>query len=211
MDHMGVQICSQCGKPFDGDQCWVCVARLEDIKETAYLCLIASGVGWAGTMIAIVLYPPLGGGTPALLLGPVIIIVPGAIVLVLMNYDRLERYAIPVRLMFVLVAAAAVMLAAFYFLNGALDGNPPVEAEALVLSKGVSYTGKYGASYVVELSVVWNRKRIEEGVSASRETFSVIEPGDSVRLAVHPGAFSTPWYGTGLLSNGQDTIRFNSR
>ena len=206
-----MQICSECGKSFDGDQCWVCVARMEDIKQTAYLSLVVSGAGWAGMMIATALYPPLGGGRLGLWLGPVIIIVPGAIVLVLMNYDRLERYAIPVRLMFVLVAAAAVMLAAFYFLNGALDGNPPVEAEALVLSKGVSYTGKYGASYVAELSVVWNRKRIEEGVSASRETFSVIEPGDSVRLAVHPGAFSTPWYGTGLLSNGQDTIRFNSR
>jgi hypothetical protein len=184
---------------------------MEDIKETAYLYLVVSGAGWAGMMIATALYPPLGGSMPALLLGPVIIIIPGAIVLVLVNYDRLERYTVPVRLMFVLVAAAAVMLAAFYFLNGALDGNPLVEAQALVLSKGVSYNGKYGASYVVEVNILWNQKRIEEGVSASRETFSVIEPGDSVRLAVHPGAFSTPWYGKGFLSNGQDAIRFNSR
>jgi hypothetical protein len=184
---------------------------MEDIKQTAYLSLVVSGAGWAGMMIATALYPPLGGGRLGLWLGPVIIIVPGAIVLVLMNYDRLERYAVPVRLMFVFVAAAAVMFAAFYFLNGALDGNPPVEAQALVLSKGVSYNGKYGASYVVEVNIVWNQKRIEEGISASLETFSVIEPGDSVRLAVHPGAFSTPWYGKGLLSNGQDTIRFKSR
>lgn len=208
---MSVQICCQCGNPFDGDQCWVCVARLEDIKETGYLCLVASGLGWAGTMIAIAVYPPLGGGTLALFLGPVIIIVPGAIVLALVNYDRLERYALPVRLMFLLFAAATIMFAGFYFLNGALDGNPPVETQALVLSKGVSHTGKYGASYIVEVNVVWNRKRIEEGIAATRETFSVIEPGDSVRLAVHPGAFSTPWYGTGLLANGQDTIRVNSR
>ena len=53
-------ICPECGKAFDGDQCWVCVARMEDIKETFSLSLPVALAGVIGTMLAVVTYPPLG-------------------------------------------------------------------------------------------------------------------------------------------------------
>ena len=98
--------------------------------------------------------------------------------------------------MFVLASAATLILAAFFFLNGALDEHPPVEADALVSTKYVT-RGKF-AGPVLVLSIERNQTRSEETLSVSRETFSVVEPGDSVRVVVHPGAFSTPWYGKSI-------------
>jgi hypothetical protein len=161
--------------------------------------------GIVGTILAIMLYPPLKSNSLVDYMTPAIIFIPGAIVLLLTLYDRLTRWAIFVRLMFVMFAAASVMPAAYYFLNGALDGNPRVEVQALVSSKFLGH-GRYTPAYGLVWTLSWNRERIEESSGVSREKFSRVEPGDSVRVVVHPGAFSTPWYGEGLLSSGDDAI-----
>jgi hypothetical protein len=44
-----------------------------------------------------------------------------------------------------------------------------------------------------------SKVRVELTIDVSRETFSSAEPGDSVQLVVHPGAFSQPWYGDIIL------------
>jgi hypothetical protein len=55
------QICPECGQPYDdGEQCWICVARNEDIKETLSLAFPVALAGHTiGSLIALSLYPPL--------------------------------------------------------------------------------------------------------------------------------------------------------
>jgi hypothetical protein len=198
-------ICSECGKAFDGDQCWVCVARKADIEETFFLTFPVALAGIIGTILAAAFYPPLKLNSLIAYMTPAIFFIPGAIVFVLTVCDRLTRWALFVRLMFVLIAAASVMPAAYYFLNGAMDGNPPVKVQALVSSKFLGQ-GRYTPAYGLVWTLSWNRERIEESSGVSHEEFSRVEPGDFVRVVVHPGAFSTPWYGGGLLSSGDDAI-----
>jgi hypothetical protein len=196
---MTVQLCPGCGQAFDGDQCWVCVARKEDILETFTFSLpVALGGITIGLILAISLYPPLGSNLTTIYRIPVLVFV-GAIVLALVLRQQLTRYATFVRLMIVLVTATFVMPAAYYFLNGMLDSNPAVEVPSRVIMKDIGH-GRYGAPVLV-VSLSWKQKRIEENIGVSREKYSAAEPGDSVRVIVHPGAFSQPWYGDVLLSS----------
>jgi hypothetical protein len=90
------------------------------------------------------------------------------------------------------------MPAAYFFLNGIVDTNPAIQVPSRVISKGVSH-GRSGDIPYLDLSLSWNKVRIKQSIDVSRETLSSAEPGDSVRLVVHPGAFSQPWYGDVLL------------
>ena len=159
-------ICSECGQAFDGDQCWVCVARMADIEETFSFSLPVALAGIIATILAVGVYPPLKSNSLAIYMIPALFFIPGAIVLVLVNCDRLTRYAMPVRLMFVLVAAAFVMPAAYYLLNGALDGNPPVEVQALVSSKFIGH-GRNTPAFGLVWTLSWNRERIEQSSGAT--------------------------------------------
>jgi hypothetical protein len=196
---MSVQICSECGQAFDCDQCWVCVARKEDILETFTFSLpVAVGGITIGVIFAISLYPPLGSSLTTIYRIPVLSFV-GAVVLGLVIRRQLTRYATAVRLIIVLVTVAFVMPAAYYFLNGLLDANPAMEVPSRVITKDIGH-GRYGGPVLV-VSLSWNQKRIEENIGVSHEKYSAAEPGDSVRVVVHPGAFSQPWYGDVLLSS----------
>lgn len=100
--------------------------------------------------------------------------------------------------MLAVAATTVVLLAAYFFLNGFLDGNPPAEAPALVLQK-FNDTGKYGDEYYLQLTLSWNGKRYEnDDLIAGRKTYSITEPGDYGRVIVHPRKFSLPWY-SGVL------------
>lgn len=59
-------ICSECGQAFDGDQCWVCVARMADIEETFSFSLPVALAGIIGTILAIGVYPPLKSNSLAI-------------------------------------------------------------------------------------------------------------------------------------------------
>jgi hypothetical protein len=200
-----VPVCSQCGQAFDGNQCWVCVARMTDVKQTLFFSLPVAIAGIIGTILVSGLYPPLMWNSLVDYMFPTLFLIPAVIVFVLVYCQRLTRYAALVRLIFVLVAAAFVVPAAFYFLNGALDHKPPVEVQALVSSK-YSGQGRNENAYGLIWTLSWNGKRIEQDSGVSREIFSATDPGDSVRVVVHPGTFSTPWYGKGILSNSHDAI-----
>jgi hypothetical protein len=192
------QICPKCGQDYDGDKCWECVARKADIEETFSLCFpVALGGITIGNIIAIANFPPLLSNFWLVYMIPALLFV-GAILFVIMLGQRLTRYATYVRLTILLVTVSFVVPAAYFSLNGIVDTNPAIQVPARVISKGVSH-GKYGAIPYFDLSLSWNKVRVELVIDVSRETFSSAEPGDSVQLVVHPGAFSQPWYGDIVL------------
>ena len=194
-----MQICPKCGQAFDGDRCWVCVARLADIEETLFFAFpVALGGITIGLIFAISLYPPLGINLTAIYRIPVLFFA-GAIILMFVLRQQLTRYATFVRLIIVLVTVAFIMPGAYYFLNGMLDANPAVEVPSRVIMKDIGHRRHGGPVLVVSLS--WNQKRIEENINVSREKYSAVEPGDSVLVEVHPGTFSQPWCGDVFLSS----------
>jgi hypothetical protein len=149
-----------------------------------------------GSLIALYSYPPLFSNLLAVYMVPGIYLVV-ALALAFFLQDQLTRYWTLVILMIVLVAGTFVMPPAYYFLNGILDGNPAREIPSIVLGKG---RGGYkrGGPYLV-LSLPWNSERTNVRIQVYERTFSDAEPGDSVRLVFHPGAFSLPWYGSVLF------------
>ena len=197
---MIVPICPQCGNAFDGDRCLGCAPRKAEVDKTLYWSCIAAFLGMFLKLFAVLLYPLLGWSSQALgdVLGFWFVTV-----LSLMCSVRLARYITFVRAICVYSSTATFILAAFLFLNGVFDAHPPVEADALVSAKYVSHGRNPGPGLVV--SMAWNQRQVEERFSVSRRTFSAVEPGDPVRITVHPGAFSTPWYSGGVMLNGTAT------
>lgn len=196
-----MKICPECGKAFDDDRCWVCVARIEDIDETARLAWPVAGAGLIGTIVAAIAYRPLHSNLLVAYfeMGAVLFTVLCVIVSVLMHYDRLTRYAVPVRLMIVLLAAAFVIPALYFFFNGALDESPPIEVQALVTLK--SDNNGYGPEYRLVWTLSWDHEKIDQSSGVSHATFSAAEPGGFVCVIVHHGAFSQPWFSDVLPSS----------
>ena len=185
-------ICPECGQPYDdGEQCWVCVARNEDIEETLSLAFPVALTGISfGSLIALSLYPPLSSNLLVIYMVPGISFVV-AVALALLLTDQLTRYATLVRFVIVLVTATFLMPATYYFLNGILDGNPGIKMPVNVLRKD-SGGPESGGPYLI-LRVPLNNERIDASIHVNTRTFSAVEPGDVVMIIVHPGAFSQPW------------------
>lgn len=202
--------CYKCGTLYDGDRCPACGVRIDGIKRASYLYLGGLAGGFCGMLLAIVIYPPLEDYSLDTYLFPILIAIPTVVMIVLAVWDQMERFAILAGLVFVLAGAVLPSRAAFFFLNGALDRNPPVEVHTLV-SNGYIDNGEYGPSYVLVVSVPWNQRQIEKHLTVSRDAYSFAETGDSLRLAIYPGAFNAPWYGQAVLSNGHREIRFKPR
>lgn len=203
-----MRTCPKCGQDFVGDQCWICVARRADLEETIWLFMPVAGAGWFGTLIATTgPYPPLTGDRWIGWLIVSLFFTPFAALGVLYAYGQAKRYAILIKLMFVTFAAALIVTATYFSLNGALDNHAPADAPAIVVRKAVGYGD--GPAYLLVVNLSWDRKQIEEDIGVSRQIFLAVEPGDSVLLVVHPGAFGTPWYGEGLLASDFDKVRIN--
>jgi hypothetical protein len=191
-----VQItCIECGKPFDdSDQCQVCVARNKAMKRTFYICFVVGLSGFVETMFIIPEYPPIGSLSwlTYTILG--LIVIPAATVFVLYNSDRLTRYASFMMIMAVFVAAALVALGGYFYLNGILDRNPSVEAVAQINQKFLEHT-RYGPEFFLRVTFTWDGKRFEyDDLAVGEERYLAAKPGDSVRVIIHPGKFSLPWY-----------------
>jgi hypothetical protein len=201
-----VQICPQCGNEFDGDQCLGCIPPKAGVDKTLVWSSVTAFVGIILTSFALGPYRPLRWDSLVFSHDIDFIAIPVAIIGLLALLGRLERYIAFVRAIFVSASAATLIVAAFFFLNGALDEHPPVEVEALVSSKYIT-SGKF-AHPALALSIEWNQSRIEEALSVSRETFSIVQPGDSVGVTIHPGAFSTPWFNEDVVLNA--TVRSHS-
>lgn len=200
-----MQICLECGQAFEGNQCTACLVRDEDISETSRLSVWVAGFGLMATVFALGVYPPFELMSLAFYIFLGLFLLPAAILLVLWFCDALTRHVVLSRSLIVFAAAVFVVSATFYFLNGILDRKSPSVVKAVVYRKEVSSNAD-GTSYYLECTVPWGRKTIDQDFEVSLMTFTTTEPGDSVRVAIHPGAFSTPWYGKGLLSNGHDGI-----
>jgi hypothetical protein len=164
------------------------------MKRTFYLCFLAGLSGFVSMMFIIPEYPPIGSlwWVAYSIVG--LIVIPAAIVFVLYDNDRLTRYATFAMIMGVLVATSLVALAAFFYLNGRLDRNPSVEAEARLDQKFIEHT-RYGPVFLLRVTFTWNGERFEyDDLAVNEESYIATKPGDSVRVIVHPGKFSLPWY-----------------
>lgn len=192
-------ICPECGQPIGPDQCcWVCVARYEDIEQTVTVAVIVGFGGMIATVFTVYSYIPLGSCWWAAFTIAGLFFVPAVITYTLYNIDLAARYVTFVRVMLAVAAGAIVMLSAFFFLNGFLDVNPPVEVPALVLQKFIE-SGRNGEAHYLQLNLSWNGEKFDaDDLLAGRKTYSLTEPGDYVRVIVHPGKFSLPWY-SGVL------------
>ncbi len=187
-----MQICSKCGQTFEGDKCWVCVARLIDVQETFLHSLPVAFAGLFGVGVAATLYTPVQDHLLDDFLLLVMLVIPVAAVLLLVYFDRLTRYAVVFRLILILAAATPIMSAAFLYLNGAWDQEPPVVTQAIVSRK--HFTGGRMGRYVLQAPLYWKQRRIDADLDVRRETYYAVEPNDSVSIIVHPGEFSVPWY-----------------
>jgi hypothetical protein len=167
---------------------------MEDIKETFFLSLPVALSGIIGTELAGALYPPLPSNPRMAYVIPALFFA-GALIVVVMLGRRLTKYATFVRLVIVSVAAIFVMPAAYFFLNGILDGSPSIEVPSRVVGK---YVGGRGGHFLV-VSLSWERKRVDQNFRVNVEDFSVAEPGDYVRVVIHPGVFSQAWSDNVLL------------
>jgi hypothetical protein len=207
---IGVQICPKCGQAFDGDKCWVCVARLIDIKETSIHCLIVACVGLLA-LGAASSYSPLSRYFPGRFLLLAAFVVPGVVAFLLVSFDRLSRYALAFRLTLILAAATPIMSAAFIYLNGAWDREPSVVTQAFVTHKFYEL-GRGGPAYFLDVTLDWQQQRRMDGeVLVDRKVYDSVEPSESVNVTVHPGQFSMPWYSDVFLPNGQDAIDLGRR
>ncbi len=196
-------VCPECGKRFeDVDQCGLCVARNQQIKVTLKVCSVVAFGGIVGTVLAEGAYPRLGSSHWVFFVIAALIVIPAVTAFALDNFDRLTRYATFVRLMIVSATVGLVMLSAYFYLNGILDVNPPVEAQALVSQKYIS-NSEDGTAYILVFTELWNGEKFEDEIGVSPQTYDTAKPGDSERVIVHPGKFSQPWWSGVIVSNSR--------
>ena len=191
-------ICSECGHPFeDSECCWVCEARNDAIELMFKLAFPVAVFGISiGSLVALDLYPPFRSSFYGVYMIPATSLVI-AVPLWLFLQDQISRYWRLVIFLIAFVACTFVLPPAYIFLNGLLDGKPAIEIPSTVVGKGIS-SGKGGGPFLV-LNLMWNQEKINAGVRVTSRTLSDAEVGDSVRLVVHPGAFSLPWHGDVLF------------
>jgi hypothetical protein len=199
--------CYKCGTVYAGDRCPVCAARIKIIIKAVYLWGWGLTVGFCAMLVGLRIYPPLDSSSSDAYLLPILLVIPLAVMIVLAVCDQTEQSAVLAGLVFVFAGTVLPCQAAFYLLNGVLDRNPPVEVQTVVLKGDVSNNGE-SASYSLVVSVPWNQRQIETVVDVSPYTYSFAETGDSLRLAIHAGAFHVPWSRLLVLSDGHREIRF---
>lgn len=198
-------ICVECGKPFDdSDLCRVCLNRNERLKRAFYVCFYVDLVAFTVTAFILGQYPPIGSCWWVAYTMAGLVVIPAAIVFVLDNYDRLTRYATSVVIMAVVVAGASASLPAYLSLNVILDPDAAAQVPAQVSGKFINHNRRYGDSFVIRTSFSWKEARFEDDdLHVNEETYLAIQPGDTVRVLVHPGRFSLPWYSAVLPSSSR--------
>ncbi len=182
-----MDICPRCGQASDGSPCKSCIAREVHVEKILGPCLLVAAAGIAGMSFALSRYPPMDVSWLAVYAWPAIVLLPVPIGFVFVNWGRLPRYAGLFRLAVFLITAAFAMLGPYYFLNGFMDGNPPVEAQAIVSRKSRTCCD-------IELTLSRNGKKIVQVSAVNPETFYDLQLDGAASVAVHPGAFSLPWF-----------------
>jgi hypothetical protein len=178
--------------------CWVCVERYEDIEETLTFSFLVGVFGMLAAVFSLGMYPPIGSCWWVVLTIAGLFVIPAVILYAFYDYDLATRYSTALRFMLALAATTIVLLVPYFLLNGFLDVDPPVETPALVLQKFIN-SGRDGDEHYLQLNWSWNGQRFEaDDVVVGRATYAVSQPGDYVRVLVHHGKFSVPWY-SGVL------------
>lgn len=198
-----ISMCLKCGRVMVGDECQnpECAARSRSAVKAFKLLTYVGGAGMLGTILSTsFLYPTLEHRSTVDTFIFLLMLVPIGVNLVLYR-----EYAKFTRSTSLVAATLLLIFAAVYLLNGALDRHVTTEVQATIASKFVT-RGLWGGN-TLALTMTWDQKPMEETIRVSSEIFSKAEPGDSVGLIVHPGAFSLPWYGSGRFVNGRDAIR----
>ena len=190
--------CRACGVFYDGDRCWVCLARSDAIYGAFRVSALVAGAGFLVNMFAYVgLYPRLGepvgedlskfslhSDLPLILFFAIV-----ALTLILLVSPKLMRSAAVIRLMFATLVLPVVAIATLSVLNGALDKYPSAATQALVIRKVESRSGP-----CLDVRIDWNQQQLQNCLGVDRRTYSTLEPGDSVTIVAHPGRFSQPWF-----------------
>jgi len=185
--------CTVCGEHYDGDRCWVCLARQEDVFDAFRISLIVGAAGAVAIpLVAVGLYLPIDWNPWMFYLPFALSCAPIVIYAVVILQPKALRSVLLVRLIFLGSVLPIILTVLFSILNGALDEHPTVEAQGVVVAKdGASRSG-----YGLDVSFYWDQKQLfVRGLGVARKTYFAVEPGDSVRVVVHPGEFSQPWYG----------------
>lgn len=182
-----MEICARCGQVRDSHPCKSCIAREAHVSKIFGPCLLVAAAGIVGMSFALSRYPPLEVSWLAVCAWPAIVLLPVPIGFVFVHWRRLPRHAGLFRLAVFLITAAFVMLGPYYFLNGLLDGNPPVEAQVIVSSKSRTCCN-------IEWTLSRNGKKIVQASAVNPETFYNLQLDEAARVAVHPGAFLLPWF-----------------
>lgn len=189
-----MRVCPDCRQTFDGSQCSDCIARKAKVDKVLGLCFPLAFIGICWLQIDSSLYPVLGPNSLMVSMIPVVSLSVGfgfALLYVGIG-KRIMRYSALVVLLIVSITGACPMTGGYFFLNGMLDGKAALEVPSHVISKYESIGRSGGPNVLVNLS--WNRQAVKETFRVDRKTYLELEPGDLVRLIVHLGAFSTPWF-----------------
>lgn len=188
-------ICSECGHPFDDDQCcYECIARDEAIEVTFRIALPVALFGcFFGIVFADDMYPPLVDHLSVFMVPAISLVL--ALGWVFLLQDHLTRYWILSIFLIVFVAATFLYPGAYDFLNGFFDRNPATEITTQVLSKGINPLRRHGQFIVLSLPL--NRERVNVEIVVDTRTFNAVKSGDSVHLLFHSGVFSLPWHNDG--------------
>ncbi len=182
-----MQICSKCGAAFDNYPCRVCVAREASVEKALGPCLIVASAGLCGASFATVLFPPLEPPWLVTYFYIAICLIPVPIGFVFVHWRRLPRFAGPFRLALFSITAVFLILGPYYLLNGLLDRKPTVAVQAIV-------SGKARTCCSIECTLSKNGKKIVQVCTVNPETFYDLQLDEAAYVAVHPGAFSLPWF-----------------
>jgi hypothetical protein len=199
--------CYQCGTVYEGNKCPECAARNNDIQRGFLFLCEAAVVGRFLFIGAIHKYPPLWIFPFDFRLIFLVMFIPGIIMFVLYAQDQLERRVVQFGLVLVLAASVLPLRAGYVYFDGALDRHPPLIAQSVISDAHIE-NRQDGPRYVLGTYIFWDQARIYQDFFVSHDIYYATQPGDSIQLKLHGGAFSTPWAEAVDLSTARREYKF---
>ena len=185
--------CSTCGIELQLGKCPNCGGRPLPRAGSAtvlYILLLVPGV--FVSLSALTVYPPLDTRVVmAAVLG--LFLLPVALQLLSFVRRPPSENAGWLRTAYIFSGLALVLLALLLFLNGWLDRSPWREVRTTVIRKTV-LRGR-GTQYDLAVSA-WRPGRNIEHFNVSSRVFNTAVVGKAVRVPLHKGFFSLPWFGS---------------
>jgi len=152
---------------------------------------LAPIAGLIGTMIAILIYPPVDRNA----FSWTVFIISVPCVFLISYLQKKQRRGDEISSFFPMtscLAFAPICIAAVLFANGALD-RFPVEPHAVVVTQRLVRRGK-STSYYLQTSS-WRANHSSEKLQVPYGVFAQFEPNDAAIVEVHRGAMGIPWLG----------------